>query len=463
MRDTFRTLLRPANLARGLAVVIALGVGAAIVISPDSGGGDPSLDVNAAAPRTLNGDEQRDALRRLGTDLCEPETAAERARQLELRAQLTGSLDDDDIAGFWTRAVSGKTSAQIETAFFGCESLTDWMRDRAMIGGVDVPAIIAAEIGDAGDEPAEDVASRTDAVELEGVVTDIVDGDTIKVESEGFETVVRLLGIDTPETVDPSEPVQCHGPEATKATERLVPIGASVRLQTDPSQDTRDRYGRLLAYVYAEGAAGADSVNHELVREGHATVYVWEPSGPFRDHEAFAESESAARKRGVGLWGPPCNGVTNGPPPEPKPDSGLAAPPAALATIPDPGVETCDPNYEGTCVPEVGVDLDCKDISGAVTVVGSDHHGFDGDGDGQGCESAGAAPTPGPSPPPPPEPVAAASAPAAEPACDPNYEGACVPEVGVDLDCKDISGAVTVVGSDHHRFDGDGDGVGCES
>lgn len=460
MRNTFHTLLRPANLARGTAVLIALVLGVAIFASPDLRAGDAAFDPGSDAPPKLDAAGQREALRTLGTDLCEPANAGQRARELEMRAQLAGSFSEDDIAEFWGRAVKGKTAKQIETAFFGCESLTDWMRDRALAEDVDVPAIIEAEVGGPPTAPTDEATSDAGTT-LGGVVTDIVDGDTIKVRAEGFETTVRLLGIDTPETVHPSEPVQCHGPEATAATERLAPVGTTVRLETDPTQDTRDRFNRLLAYVYVGEATGTDSVNHELVRDGHATVLVWEPSGPFRDLGAFAQSEESARERGAGLWGPPCYGETELAPPEPDPAPPAAAAPAPLADL-EPVEEGCDPNYEGTCVPQVSVDLDCKDISGAVTVVGKDHHGFDGDGDGRGCESAGAAPAPEPSPPPPSEPVAAAGVPAADPGCDPNYEGACVPEVSFDLDCADIVGPVSVVGNDHHRFDGDGDGVGCE-
>ncbi len=85
----------------------------------------------------------------------------------------------------------------------------------------------------------------------------MVDSDTIKVVVRGFETPVRLIGIDTPETHHPSKPVQCFGPAASARTARLLPIGQRVRLETDPTQDTRDRYARLLAYVFKPGRSGA--------------------------------------------------------------------------------------------------------------------------------------------------------------------------------------------------------------
>jgi endonuclease YncB( thermonuclease family) len=150
---------------------------------------------------------------------------------------------------------------------------------------------------------------------LRGPVTDVVDGDTIKVLSRGFETTVRLLGIDTPETRRPGGFVQCFGPAASARTRRLLPNGQDVRLVTDVSQDQRDRYGRLLAYVYKPGKSDAtDSVNHALVATGYAKVYIYR-GNPFQHVAAFQEAEARARRRAIGLWGPPCNGDTTKPEP----------------------------------------------------------------------------------------------------------------------------------------------------
>ncbi|MCA1846014.1 MAG: thermonuclease family protein, partial [Actinobacteria bacterium] len=85
---------------------------------------------------------------------------------------------------------------------------------------------------------------------LHGTVSRNVDGDTIHVRVGGREDTVRFLGIDTPETKRPGTPVLCFGPAASERTARILPPGTAVRLVTDPTQATRDRYGRLLAYVY---------------------------------------------------------------------------------------------------------------------------------------------------------------------------------------------------------------------
>lgn len=210
------------------------------------------------------------------------------------------------------------------------------------------------------------------AVTLTGTVTRVVDGDTIRVESRGFETPVRLIGIDTPESVNPRTGVECFGPEASARTKRLLPAGLRVRLVTDPTQDTRDRYARLLAYVYVGAKSGVDSVNHRLVREGYAEAYVYRASAPFRYAGPFEAAERAARRERRGMWAR-CAGS----------GGGGTTTPRGGGPVTRPG---CDPNYTGACVPVTDADLDCADISGPVTVVGTDRHRFDGNGDGQGCE-----------------------------------------------------------------------------
>lgn len=172
------------------------------------------------------------------------------------------------------------------------------------------------ELDAGGPAPGRPAASTpVGATVLAGAVSDVVDGDTIKVEARGFETPVRVIGIDTPETRHPGKPVQCHGPEASAAMEALLPEGTRVRLETDPTQDARDRYGRLLAYVYAPSATGpAGSVNHAMVEAGHARVYVYDRT-PFAHAGAFRAAEERARAGGRGLWGPPCRGDTDRPAP----------------------------------------------------------------------------------------------------------------------------------------------------
>lgn len=126
-------------------------------------------------------------------------------------------------------------------------------------------------------------------------VTRDVDGDTIDVKLGGKTETIRFIGLDTPETHDPRKPVQCYGPEAAAHTKGLLE-GKDVRLAADPKDSDRDKYGRLLRYVYLPD--GTD-VNAELVQDGWAFAYV---IFPFSKHDDFVALESQAQAAGRGLW-----------------------------------------------------------------------------------------------------------------------------------------------------------------
>src|SRR5438128_2331450 len=124
----------------------------------------------------------------------------------------------------------------------------------------------------------------------------VVDGDTIVVHLGGRRERVRLIGIDTPESVKPNTPVQCYALEASARTKALVPPDASIRLVGDV--EARDRYGRLLAYVYR--ASDGLFVNLALAREGFAVPYTYPPNVA---HAAeFVAAAAEARDAGRGLW-----------------------------------------------------------------------------------------------------------------------------------------------------------------
>ncbi len=131
-------------------------------------------------------------------------------------------------------------------------------------------------------------------VNAEYTVVAVTDGDTIEVVGpEGNRDRVRLLGIDTPETHHPTEPVECFGPEAAAYTTRRL-AGRSVRLESDV--ETRDRYGRRLAYVIVDG----DRFNDELLRLGYAELLVIEPNHAHARTMLHAELE--AKRERAGLW-----------------------------------------------------------------------------------------------------------------------------------------------------------------
>lgn len=124
-------------------------------------------------------------------------------------------------------------------------------------------------------------------------VVRVVDGDTIVVSLGGAEERVRYIGIDTPETEKPGQPVECYADEAARRNEELVG-GTTVELEFD--RELRDRFGRLLAYV----VAGRHPVNEELVRGGFARTLMIEPNTARA--KPLARLEAEAGRAGEGLW-----------------------------------------------------------------------------------------------------------------------------------------------------------------
>ncbi len=139
-------------------------------------------------------------------------------------------------------------------------------------------------------------AHATSAGDQPVPVVRVVDGDTIIVRLLGKDERVRLIGVDTPESVKPNTPIQCYALEASARTKALLPPGSSVKLVRDV--DLRDRYGRLLAYVYRT----SDNlfVNLSLATDGFAVAYTYPPNVA---HTAeFVGAAGEARDAGRGLW-----------------------------------------------------------------------------------------------------------------------------------------------------------------
>ena len=128
-------------------------------------------------------------------------------------------------------------------------------------------------------------------------VVRVVDGDTIVARLPGGEESVRLIGIDTPETVDPRKPVQCFGREASERTKALLPPGTPIRLERDV--EARDHFGRLLAYVHR--VDDGTFVNLALAEEGYAQPLTIPPNVAYTAR--FSAAAADARQAGRGLWG----------------------------------------------------------------------------------------------------------------------------------------------------------------
>ncbi len=132
-------------------------------------------------------------------------------------------------------------------------------------------------------------------------VTQVIDGDTIKVDTGGGVETVRLIGIDTPEiaTANRSRGA-CFGEEAAQYAKQLLE-NQSVHLIKDPMQSNRDKYNRLLRYVFLEDGT---LINAKLIKEGYAFNYIYEP---FQFMKQFDYLEKQARENRSGLWSDRCN------------------------------------------------------------------------------------------------------------------------------------------------------------
>jgi micrococcal nuclease len=208
-------------------------------------------------------------------------------------------------------------------------------------------------------------------------VSRVIDGDTIEVSPavNGLKDV-RLIGVDTPETVDPAEGIEPYGPQASDFATRELAL-RRVRLEFD--EERMDRYGRLLAYIFLDGSM----FNEELVEKGYAQAY---PYPPNTTHAAtFAVAQRRARAAGLGIWGlsmaQKCqladrgNGIGEG---SPGCASGSGQQPSQGT---NPGGRQPSP-AEG--------DYDCSDFStrsqAQRQLLPDDPYRLDSDGDGVACE-----------------------------------------------------------------------------
>jgi len=183
-----------------------------------------------------------------------------------------------------------------------------------------------------------------------GTVSEVIDGDTIKVIIDGVEYRVRYIGMDAPEVA-----TDVYAAYAEIENTKLV-LGRQVLLIKDVSET--DYFGRLLRYV----VVGNVFVNDALLRDGWAIEKAYPPDTAC--NISFSKAQRVAQEKNLGIW-------NNNPIIEPPSRSG----------------GDCDPSYPDICIPSPPPKLTCKDIDYRnFRVTGSDPHGFDGNNDGWGCE-----------------------------------------------------------------------------
>lgn len=127
-------------------------------------------------------------------------------------------------------------------------------------------------------------------------VAKVIDGDTLAINMDGKIETLRLIGINTPETVDRRKPVECFGKEASKKARELLD-GENIRFETDQTQSERDKYGRLLAYIYLENGL---FFNQYMIEEGYAYEYTY--NIPYKYQTEFKTAQATAEQNKKGLW-----------------------------------------------------------------------------------------------------------------------------------------------------------------
>lgn len=167
------------------------------------------------------------------------------------------------------------------------------------------------------DQPTEEVLGQTQEVTLEPTleltttveptaepvstykVTEIVDGDTLKIDYDGVEERVRLIGLDTPELNQSGGAKECFASEAKNKLKELAEA-KEVKIEFDQSQGERDKYNRLLLYIWADDIF----INEELIKQGYALEYTYDEAYQYQSQ--FQTAEDQAEQEELGLWGQAC-------------------------------------------------------------------------------------------------------------------------------------------------------------
>ncbi|MCK4892255.1 MAG: thermonuclease family protein [Candidatus Pacebacteria bacterium] len=124
----------------------------------------------------------------------------------------------------------------------------------------------------------------------------VIDGDTVVVMIGGKNETIRLIGINTPEIVDPRRPVECFGREASKKVKEAL-INKRIRLEGDDAVSDKDEYGRLLRYIFLEDGTNFNKI---MIKDGYAYEYTY--NVPYKYQDEFKQVETDAREAKKGLW-----------------------------------------------------------------------------------------------------------------------------------------------------------------
>ena len=211
-------------------------------------------------------------------------------------------------------------------------------------------------------------------------VVKVVDGDTIDVSIDGKVERLRLIGINTPETVDPRKPVECFGVEASNKTKTQL-TGKKVFLENDTTQDERDKYNRLLRYVFLEDGT---NFNLLMIKEGYAYEYTY--SLPYKYQSEFKEAQIKASEEKNGLWGSVCNGSTT----QSTSTAELSVPTGispSVNSVPTPTNTAYECSSNTYNCSDFSTHNEAQKVYLACGGISNDIHRLDRDGDGSVCET----------------------------------------------------------------------------
>jgi micrococcal nuclease len=161
------------------------------------------------------------------------------------------------------------------------------------------------------------IPEATQITDTYSIISKVIDGDTYQVTKDGKTDVIRVIGINSPETVDPRKPVECFGKEASERAKSVL-TDKKVRLEADDSQGDTDKYGRLLRYIFTE--KGTD-VGLWLIKDGYAYEYTY--NLPYKYQSTYKDAQSQAKTNKSGLWS---DGACVTPTSTPKPTSEYVPP-----------------------------------------------------------------------------------------------------------------------------------------
>jgi micrococcal nuclease len=202
------------------------------------------------------------------------------------------------IVFFLIGFIHAKTAQQVKTS--ESTQLDGKVTEVIAPSGVSGPAIPTTPVsGEVTELTNEENTSSGHLAE----VIQVVDGDTLKVNLNGRVETIRVIGIDTPETVHPTEPVGCFGYEASQKAKELL-TNTTVKVVTDEGQGTRDKYDRYLAYITLN--SGKD-FGTEMIRGGYAYEYTYDSA--YQNQSIYKSAEVYARTNEIGLWAPEACGA----------------------------------------------------------------------------------------------------------------------------------------------------------